>query len=225
MTANFITVAPFGAWRKAAVGGAILVSQTRSVWLALFLLLGAWVVVRRDKRVLAIALILAASFGLGLAVNPTLRGRAASIVDTKENESNLIRMGLWDKAVGLIRQHPVLGIGSGNFCVEGKDLRWGGAKPDSKWTETHNMYLQRAVGQGLVGFAAFLWFLGAIGQRLWKSAQSNPSTWGIFFGFLGLLAAGATETWTNDSEVVMCLYFLVGTAIAWSTTTEPPSLS
>ena len=32
------------------------------------------------------------------------------------------------------------------------------------------------------------------------------------FGFLGLLAAGMTESWFNDSEILMCLFFLVGTA-------------
>jgi putative inorganic carbon (HCO3(-)) transporter len=207
------------AWALAgvAVGAAILVSQTRSVWLALFLTLGAWIFVRRDKKVLAVTIGGIAAFFLIVSFSPRLRGRAASIVDTTHNSSNLIRMGLWDKSLELIRRHPLAGIGNGNFQVKGSELRWGGAPPDSKWTETHSMYLQVAVGRGALGVGVFLWFLAAIGRRLWHSARAIPATWGIFFGFVGLLMAGVTESWTNDSEVLMCLYFLVGTACAWGT--------
>ncbi len=197
-----------------AVGGAILVSQTRSVWLAMFLMLGVWILVRRDKKVFAVTIVGVGAFALTLALSPSLRGRAASIVDTKENKSNLIRMGLWDKSLELIRAHPVAGIGNGNFRVRGSELRWGGAPPDSKWTETHSMYLQVAVGRGLLGLGIFLWFLAAVGRTLWNSARAAPETWGIFFGFIGLLMAGLTESWTNDSEVFLCVYFLVGTAWA-----------
>lgn len=198
----------------AMVGGAILLSQTRSVWLAMFLMLGAWAFIKKEKKVMATGMILVVIFGVCLGLSPTLRGRAASIVDTQQNQSNLIRMGLWDKSLDLIRMNPLMGIGSGNFSVKGAELRWGGSPPETKWTETHSIYLQNAVERGLLGFAAFLWFLGTIGKNLWQAARSNPINWGIFFGFIGLLIAGLTETWTNDSEVVMCVYFLVGTAWA-----------
>lgn len=198
----------------AVVGGAILFSQTRSVWLAMFLVLGAWAFIKKDKKVMATGLILVVIFGVCLGMSPALRGRAASIVDTQQNQSNLIRMGLWDKSLDLIRKNPVMGIGSGNFSVKGAELRWGGSPPETTWTETHSIYLQNAVERGLLGFAVFLWFLGTIGKKLWQAARSNPMNWGIFFGFMGLLIAGLTETWTNDSEVVMCVYFLVGTAWA-----------
>jgi hypothetical protein len=53
-----------------------------------------------------------------------------------------------------------------------------------------------------------------MGRLLWRAARSGPPALGIFFGFVGLLFAGMTESWTNDSEVVMCFYFLAGTAWA-----------
>lgn len=205
---------PFWLVAGALVGGAILLSQTRSVWMAMFLMLGAWVFLRREKNVLAAALILVAVFGLCLGGSSTLRGRAASIVDTQRNGSNLIRMGLWNKSLDLIRENPVRGIGSGNFSVKGAELRWGGCPPETKWTEAHSIYLQNAVERGLPGFLVFLWFLLAIGKKLWEAAKSTPIGWGIFFGFFGLLISGLTETWTNDSEVVLCVYFLIGTAWA-----------
>jgi len=197
-----------------AVVGAILLSQTRGVWMAMFFLLGLWTVVRKDKKILAVASGLVLLFALCLGFSPRLRGRAVSIMDTHQNESNLIRMGLWDKSLQLIREHPLTGIGSGNFLVKGSELRWGGSPSETKWTETHSIYLQNAVERGLLGFVVFLWFLVTVGRKLWQAARSAPINWGIFFGFIGLLMAGVTESWTNDSEIVMCVYFLVGTA--WS---------
>jgi O-antigen ligase len=82
------------------------------------------------------------------------------------------------------------------------------------WTETHNIYLQSVVERGLPGLAVFLWLLAVMGRLLWRAARSGPPALGIFFGFVGLLFAGMTESWTNDSEVVMCFYFLAGTAWA-----------
>jgi hypothetical protein len=206
------------------VGGAILFSQTRSVWLAVFLTLFLWILIRRDRRVLSLTLSLSVVFVLALTLSPSLRGRAVSIVDTKSNVSNLIRLGLWEKSLQLIREHPFVGVGGGNFRVKGEDLRWGGSSVGKEWTETHSMYLQVAVERGLPGLGVFLWFLTAVGWLLWKAARSNPLVWGVFFSFVGLLLAGLTETWINDSEVVMCFYFLVGTAWALGKTDQSKSV-
>jgi O-antigen ligase len=80
------------------------------------------------------------------------------------------------------------------------------------WTETHNVYLQVAVERGVVGLGLFILFLASVGRLLWSVARIQPALWGLFFGFLGLLVAGMTESWFNDSEILMCLFFLVGTA-------------
>lgn len=205
-----------------SIGGAILFSQTRGVWIATALTLGGWGLLRRDKKIGVILIACVVLFASFLALSPNLRSRAVSLSDTKKNESNLIRLGLWDQSLRLIRQNPMGGIGGGNFSVLGKDLRWGGAPAGSQWTETHSIYLQIAVERGLPGLAVFLWFLAGLGRRLWKAGKTSPPLWGIFFGFVGMLIAGMTETWTNDSEVMMCVYFLVGTA--WALGVSAPDL-
>lgn len=209
-------------WAALSVGGAILFSQTRGVWLATAFTLGGWGLLRRDKKIGVILVACLVLFGSFLVVSPNLRNRAVSISDAKKNVSNLIRLGLWDQSLRLIRQNPLGGIGGGNFTVMGKDLRWGGAPADSKWTETHSVYLQIAVERGLPGLIVFFWFLSVLGRRLWRAGQANPPLWGIFFGFVGMMVAGMTETWTNDSEIMMCFYFLVGTA--WALGVSAPDL-
>lgn len=219
MAAGFLALGMAGGrkswgWAGGAIFLGILASKTRGVWLAVFAALGLWVLVRRDRKILAVTGGLVLATGLMFLARPSLRERAVSIGNTQSDNSNLIRLGLWRRSVEMVREHPLLGVGPGNFLVKPGELRWGGSPPDMDWTETHNMYLQMVVERGLPGLAVFLWFLWSVGRALWRGARSDPAILGIFFGFIGLLCAGMTESWTNDSEVVMVFYFVVGSACA-----------
>ena len=57
-----------------------------------------------------------------------------------------------------------------------------------------------------------MWFLAALGRVLWRAQERDPTLAGVFWGFVALLLAGLTESWFNDSEVVMNLFFAAGTA-------------
>jgi O-antigen ligase len=169
--------------------------------------------VRRDRKILAVLL-----GGVLLAVvavfaSPALRHRAASIGDRHHDSSNRIRLGLWTRSIELIRDNPWVGVGPGRARIPAAALRWGGSLPDEIWTEMHNIYLQAAVERGLVGLGFFLWFLAAAGRALWRAQARDPALAGVFWGFVALLLAGMTESWFNDSEVVMSLYFALGTAL------------
>lgn len=197
----------------ALVSAAALLSQTRGVWLGMGFLLMAWTVLRRDQRVAKVLGILVVGLGLVFVLSSDLRHRVASISDTKVDFSNRIRLGLWEKSIESIRRHPVIGAGPGHFRVKGADLRYSHEyEPERVWTETHNVYLQVAVERGFVGLGLFILFLSSVGRLLWNAARIQPALWGLFFGFLGLMVAGVTESWYNDSEILMCLFFLVGTA-------------
>ncbi|MBL0359666.1 MAG: O-antigen ligase family protein [Elusimicrobia bacterium] len=89
-----------------AAGAGLFFSQTRGVWLAVFLTLVLWAALRRDKkiaRVLGIGVVLA---GLAVVASPALRHRAASIGDRHRDSSNRIRLGLWVRSLELMRGGP-----------------------------------------------------------------------------------------------------------------------
>jgi putative inorganic carbon (HCO3(-)) transporter len=200
-------------WSAAGLAGAgLFFSHTRGVWLAVFLTLALWAVLRRDKT---IAFVLAGGLvlgGLGVVASPALRQRAASIGDRHRDSSNRIRLGLWARSLELMRERPLAGVGPGQIRIPANELRWGGSVPDEVWTETHNIYLQAGVEKGLIGLGLFLWFLTAFGRALWRAQARDPALAGFFWGFVALLLAGMTESWFNDSEVVMNLFFAAGTA-------------
>ncbi len=133
--------------------------------------------------------------------------------DRHANQSNRIRLGLWAKSIDLMRAHPLFGVGPKQVRIRPEELRWGGSEPNKIWTETHNMYLQAGAERGVVGLGVFLWFLMVLGRTLWSARKRDPALAGVFWGFIGLLVAGLTESWFNDSEVVMSLYFVAGTAL------------
>ncbi|MBK7207829.1 MAG: O-antigen ligase family protein [Elusimicrobia bacterium] len=195
-----------------AAGAGLFFSQTRGVWLAVFLTLVLWAALRRDKkiaRVLGIGVVLA---GLAVVASPALRHRAASIGDRHRDSSNRIRLGLWVRSLELMRGRPLCGVGPGQARIPAAELRWGGSVPGEVWTEMHNIYLQVGVEKGLIGLGLFLWFLAALGRVLWRAQERDPTLAGVFWGFVALLLAGLTESWFNDSEVVMNLFFAAGTA-------------
>ena len=200
-------------WALALAGAGVLFSQTRGVWLATFVALVLWAVVSREKKIGAALVVFVLAVTTAVTVNPALRRRAQSIGDRTTNTSNRIRLGLWARSIELIRENPLRGVGPGRVQIPADALRWGGSVPGKIWTETHNMYLQVGLEKGLVGLGFFLWFLIAIGRALWRAQARDPALSGVFWGFVALLFAGMTESWFNDSEVVMNLYFALGTAL------------
>ena len=86
---------------------------------------------------------------------------------------------LWDKAMELAHDAPILGHGYREFWV-GPDL---GAKrllamqgvTDGRGFHFHQQYLEVLVDTGLVGLTALVLTLAVFTQRIWKSAVVSPS--------------------------------------------------
>ncbi len=127
--------------------------------------------------------------------------------------SALLRLELWRTSWEEFKKNPLTGQGPGHFRVSTKELSGEVDYPDMVWSESHNIALQALVEKGLLGFAALSWFMVALG-RIFVRGASQSGRGGLFWGFLALLMAGATESWTQDSEVMMALYFLAGTVSA-----------
>jgi O-antigen ligase len=83
---------------------------------------------------------------LALAALPALIAwRPGSVVD---------RLEIWQDAIWMIRQRPVMGWGLGAFALHAPRMGY--------WMHAHNLLLNVAVEQGVVGLALWLWWLGAV---------------------------------------------------------------
>ena len=97
------------------------------------------------------------------------------------------RLVVWDKAVTLFKQSPILGIGFNGFVFETENFQLRNA---------HNYYLQLATEQGLVGLLLLLMLLGRAAWAGWRLFRDGRTE---FFKSLGLgyLACTSAVAITN----------------------------
>mgnify|MGYP001560172446 CR=1 FL=1 len=94
--------------------------------------------------------------------------RAKSIADLEEL-SVKSRLGIWKSSFESILQHPLLGVGIGNYpVVLNEDI-----SAAKKGASAHNLYLDIASEMGLLGLAAFLLIILSIFKKIRKEIISN----------------------------------------------------
>lgn len=119
------------------------------------------------------ALITAALF-----LSPTVRERVVLIskesqsyaAGKRENTSVGLRLYMWNGALGMLREHPLLGVGAGGYR---EAIRKYKDHPDLFEPEhPHNSFLHMAVSFGVIGLAVFAWLLAVIVRKGWRERQS-----------------------------------------------------
>jgi O-antigen ligase len=123
----------------------------------------------RRKFVLLAAIVLAGIGAWSLAT-PDFRDRISSITSL-DQDYNYTEYGgrkqIWARARGYIAEHPVTGLGAGNFGVaEGATAREHGQP--AVWAATHNAYLQAFAELGVLGGVLFLSLVITSAYRGWK---------------------------------------------------------
>ncbi len=108
--------------------------------------------------------LLAIALSLGLLVPGVWQGvthRVASIPDLTD-VANRVRILIWQSTLTMIRDHPLTGVGAGNYALvypRYRKLEEWGLSQRQIVGEAHNDYLQVAAEAGLIGLAAFLFLL------------------------------------------------------------------
>jgi hypothetical protein len=172
---------------------------------------------RRTILVAALSILVLAA----LAVASLERSRGITIFDPKEG-STAYRLEVWREAAGLIKSHPVEGIGKGS---EGKlkdelGLYDNGRLPPGHF---HSTPIQIATWWGLPALAFYVALMTIFGieshklSRTLKASGQNDA-WGLVLGGLGALVAFNISSLVHfnfgDGEVVMTFWLLTGLVFA-----------
>ncbi len=120
-------------------------------------------------------------------------------------ESAAIRLDLWDHALKLFKEHPVIGIGFGGFEY---------TMPEGvRWKDAHNYYLKMLSEQGIVGFGLLLITLFMAFRSGWKLSKGGKNGFekGLGLGFMGCVVACVITNLFGDrwSYYEMGSYFWV----------------
>jgi putative inorganic carbon (hco3(-)) transporter len=190
--------------------GAILTTFDRAAWLGLAL--AALVIAaaqRRSGRALLAGLALGAAAFL---VIPQVRTRFTTSFDVA---SNADRVFIWSRALEIVRDHPVLGIGFGNYprvCGEYYD-RVDPGFPMRTWA--HNTELSMLAETGPLGLAALIWVAAAAFHALRTRIRDG---YGLAVGGAAAVAAlaviGQAHDVLYDTKVMYALWLALGTAFA-----------
>jgi O-antigen ligase len=242
-----LALAPHASRRQrcASLGAAALlmpplvVSFSRGAWIATASACGAVLVlsgVRRAVVVLmalvAAAVVLIGGFGVG---SQLVAERVDSIgrVDSRPDRSVTDRYTLWDAALGIWREHPVIGVGLKGFPAQrdshaslalssGSDTAGAGRDFQRQpLLSPHNMYLLVLSEQGLTGLVALAgsWAaMLALALRRWVSTRPHGLDAGCGLVAVGLLVWQAVDFLYADigGPATVMTALVLGLAAWWA---------
>lgn len=244
VTVNFAVLFRRGRFGRAeSLFGAALVVQliglvlthTRGAWIALAAGVGAVTALLRKRSCFAVAAVLVLVVAVFAGADPRVRGKIESIPRALQGSTDVnvgTRFVLWDVSWELIKRHPVLGVGMGDFSTEAEKLV--GDRHTETLTDAHNVYLQVLATRGLVGFLPFALFWIVLLRSLWRAradalgeGRSAPQkfavhfTSGVFAAAIALLVGALTENNIDDSEIFTAFMLLAGMAKSFSLRPDP----
>lgn len=210
------------AWSLAALSAfavALVVTLTRSAWIGAAVGAGLLLVLR-DRRLLALAPVAIALF-MALAP-PQVVNRVYSTFDL-DDPTNRDRLAMITVGAGMVRDHPLTGVGPGLVEAAYDEYRPENAVNASN-PHLHNVPLQIAAERGLPALALWVWFLAAVTADLLRRLRDPASHALAAAGLASLaamLAAGMFEYNFGDSEFLMLLLVLVTLPGAAATNPAP----
>jgi O-antigen ligase len=149
---------------------------------------------------------------------PAIFDRSLSVFSTKEN---MERLYTWESTLNMIKDHPLTGIGKGNYSKFAPDYRSKYNFDFSSRAHAHNNLLQAAVEGGIPSLLCFLWLWGVIFRSMYRTYQqiseNNTILKLLSLGFLGSITAffvqGFFENNFGDSETVMMMWLITAFAL------------
>lgn len=192
---------------------ALLWTYTRSSWLGFGSAL-IFVGIMKGKKVsISILTAVVVVSLMVFALSPLMLKRAESIFDTSNP-----RVLIWQSSLSMIKDHPLTGVGIGNYSKVCPDYykRFDSEGRKLSRSHAHNNLLQMMVTRGLFGLAAFLylWIVlfkhGILTYLRSDDSYSKTLLLGGLAAMVGLNVAGLFEHNFGDSEVAILMWAVLG---------------
>jgi putative inorganic carbon (hco3(-)) transporter len=188
-------------WLLAGCGMALLATYTRSAWIAAAV--GILVVTAFVSRKLTVAVLVIGAV-IALSV-PDISARFSDLDDTvtqsgAAGNSLVWRVEYWRQALEL-NDDPLLGSGLTAVRVEGSEAK-----------EPHNDFIRVYVETGLLGLAAYLWFLWAAAKVALDGIRRTRDGFlrGVAIGFAGIITTYVVLSLVSNVITQLALLWYVG---------------
>ncbi|HXY53925.1 MAG TPA: O-antigen ligase family protein [Nitrospirota bacterium] len=197
--------------------GGVILSQSRSIWVALFAscIITLFLHDRRKTLIfLFLSLMICAIFISGSNI---LRQRMISIVTSVYTEdvsgSTGTRIELWKGALLMFKERPFLGIGLGDFQPTINNLiSENRLKQPTDTHHAHNIYLQVLATRGIIGIAVLLLFLISLIRWGVKLIKDHNAIGGYIIILITTLAmvGGLTDDHVDFDRFLTASCFTIG---------------
>jgi O-antigen ligase len=166
-------------------GVALIFTYRRSIWVPVVLVAFLATVMTRNWRPIVLGLVFVLLIGLASLLSPTIQNRLVGLTNPLKDVSMQERYGIWNAAMRMFKDHPILGVGHKCWMAEaeryGVPGTWGPAR------QAHNLYLNVAAEMGVAGVGTLLAWLGAYGRMLssFRSRLTSDLARALWFAGLG----------------------------------------
>jgi putative inorganic carbon (HCO3(-)) transporter len=134
------------------------------------------------------------------------------------------RWMMWQAALGMIRDQPLLGHGVNTFMANYLAY-WVGGEQVPRYA--HNCFLQVAAETGVAGLVAFLWLLGGMLSRWWRAVRARELQrdhrvllLGLSAGLVAFLVQSSVDTNFYSLRQATLFWTLAGLATGLALATE-----
>lgn len=137
--------------------------------------------------------------GTPVILIPSVFDRIKDITNVLQNES---RLKLWKTAIMMIKEHPILGVGNGNYVTRYNEyvIKYKELKYESYQNfPTHNSYLKVQSELGVMGIAAFLGIIAVALSRIVKLYSTTTDKFHRPF-YMGVMASMIAFLFMNLSD-------------------------
>jgi O-antigen ligase len=208
--------------------GGILVSGSRGVWIALAAAcLVTLLLYDRHKAAIFFVSIISVCILVTIS-SSALRERASSIVTSFYTEdvkgSTGTRVELWKGSLLVFKQHPLLGVGTGNYQSSIEDLvREKKIMEPSVAMHAHNIYFQALATRGIIGFVLTAGFLVALIKWGMREIDDYRQIGGYIVILSGILTiiGGLTENNMEHAKYLAAFCFTIGLIGPYGTSKLP----
>ncbi|MBI3319040.1 MAG: O-antigen ligase family protein [Candidatus Omnitrophica bacterium] len=199
-------------------------TESLGAWIGLWV--GLLVMVCLDQRIRRIGLVLMIASAVAGWLFLQHTGHAYKL-SSPTYAGKVDRVVMWQAAVNMVHDRPLLGHGLNTFMAN--YLRyWVGGEKTPRYA--HNCFLQVTAETGVLGLAAFLWLLGAMGWFWWKAVRSvkdprDPSRsllLGLSAGLAAFVVQSSVDTNFYSLRQAVLFWMLAGLATGLALTMLSP---
>lgn len=162
----------------------------------LLFILGSFTRLKLSSRILIFAALIGAAFALQAQIPESSIDRLTTTASSIGERDLGGRYAIWDEAMTLFLEHPILGVGSGAFAEAAEEAQ----------QVVHNTFLSVVVENGMIGFALFIIMLTL---AVYQAVRKPLWGYGLWVTVLLVWAIGASALTLERTKLTWLFLSLV----------------